>query len=78
MSEKYQLALTILKKELFAEERAYQLFWGSFARRWFLLLNSLHQPKIRKTQLLFAALPRPLYLAALCIAAKLQKQNLDT
>ena len=71
-ADKLQHMLMILKKELFAEERAYQLFWGSFARRWVLLLNSLHQPKIRKTQLLFAALPRPLYLAALRIATKLQ------
>ena len=68
-----QNALHILNKELLAEENTYQLFWGTFIQRWRLLLSSFGKPRRRVTQLLFAGLPRPVYLMALRIASKLKK-----
>ena len=77
MADKLQGILEIQNKEFSADERAYQLFWGSLTKRWLLLLNSSGKPKMRLTQLLFAALPRPLFIAALRIAVKLQRSNVD-
>lgn len=55
----------ILSERLRDEERDYQLFWGGFGQRWRLLSDQSARRGKRPTQLLFAAMPRPVYLAAL-------------
>lgn len=64
----YRDATDLLVAQLRAEERDYDLFWGSFGRRWRLLLDDSARRGKRWSQILFAALPRPVYLAAVRIA----------
>jgi len=58
--------LFIQKKEL-----EYRLYWGAFTERWKTLFNHWQQiiPDKRLTEILFAVLPRPLYLAMLRLKA---------
>lgn len=66
----YRQAERILSDWLQTEERNYDLYWGHLARRWRLLLDPSSRRNKRATQLLFAALPRPLYLFVLRLVAK--------
>lgn len=56
-----------LAQQVRAAELDYELFWGSIVTRWRILLSDFTSLLGRKrlTELLFAALPRPLYLIAL-------------
>ena len=69
-AETYRDAERILAERLRPDELDYELFWGSFARRWQLLLSSRAARGKRLSQILFAALPRPLYLFALRVIVR--------
>jgi hypothetical protein len=49
------------------EQRDYQLFWGNFSTRWRILSRNigLILRKRRLSEITYAAMPRPLYRAAL-------------
>jgi len=70
--ETYDRAIRILKERLQEDEMDYEFFWGSFVRRWRLLLSGKALRGKTFFQLLFAALPRCLYLAGLRILTRLK------
>lgn len=74
-AETYRDAERILTQRLRPDELDYELFWGSFARRWQFLLSSRAARGKRLSQILFAALPRPLYLFALRVIARRTSQS---
>jgi hypothetical protein len=71
----YRLAERILSEKLHREELDFSLYWGSFLKRWAILLSNwrvLYRDK-RLSEILFAAMPRPLYMLALRLKAHVRK-----
>jgi len=70
--DEHTAVVEFISTKLRAEEADFALFWGDYGARWKILLGNLPGLLRRKraTQILFAILPRSLYLAALRVAAK--------
>jgi glycosyltransferase involved in cell wall biosynthesis len=78
--EVYRLAEPILSGRLHQEELNFRLYWGSFVQRWVILLSNwrvLTREK-RLSEILYAALPRPLYIFTLRLKTHRMKYFMQT
>jgi glycosyltransferase involved in cell wall biosynthesis len=73
----YEAAENMLSEQINREELEYRLHWGSFMERWLILLGNWRALSRRKriSELLFATMPRPLYMAALRCKAGISRSG---
>lgn len=68
----YKMAEHYLSEKLKREELDFSLYWSSLPKRWRILLNNWHNliKEKRISEILFAMLPRPVYVFALRLKAQ--------